>query len=574
MIKREKDLNRINELLKHFSIVFIIGPRQIGKTTLAKDLNPDIYYSFDAIKSDTDFFKKIKHIEKGLIVLDDINSNDFYIEVKKIVDSNKNLRFIILVSEMLNFLNTSSNNLIGRAAYYELQGLRLSEVNNDIDNQLLKGGFPNSYSLDIEQSFEYRLNYLKPTISLNLTESEFKISPHLVQKFLFELSFRSSQILNKTQFSSLLSVARSTIDTYLTFFEQFFFIRLIPNIDNQKSPKVIIKDSGIHNCLLNITTIEQLKSSSYYFQIWESYVIETILKEFSVRNPSYYKDKTGTEIDLIVEINQETYGFIFSNSGTFATKEKINDLIEVLNFKKLIVINNINLNKSLGDKIILSTLENIRKNIEGEIITDKTKDKHIKTREVPKLNTFISYSHKDSDFVAKLKSKLEKADINIHIDIEKLKYGDNIKDFINNTVKETDYTVQVISINSLRSPYVMIEYLETQLYQTAWDEKKYFPIFIDKSVFDDKTYIELADDVLKEIDGVNNFINQAITRNLHITPYNTKRERLIDLLNSLGKAIDTLRESLLGDFTDDKKFENNIKLLIDSMKTTAHNMRS
>lgn len=567
MIKREKDINKINELLEHFSIVFIIGPRQIGKTTLAKELKPDFYFSFEIGNENKNLFEQIRNIQKGLIVLDDIDSNDFYQEIEKIVDSNKNVRFIILASEMLNILNPLGSNLIGRAAYYELDGLRLSEVNNDIDNHMLKGSFPNSYFLGIEQSFEYRLNYIKPTISINLTDSEYKISPHLVQKFLSELSFRSSEVLNKSQFSSLLSVARSTIDTYLTFFEQFFFIRLIPNIDNQKCPKVIIKDSGIYNCLLNIKTIEQLKTSSYYYQIWESYVIETIIKEFSVRNPSYYRDKTGTEIDLIIEINQESYGFIFSNSGTFAAKEKINDLIEVLNFKKLIVINNINLNKRLSDKIILSTLENISENIEGEIIKNKAKDVKIKTSEVAKLNTFISYSHKDSDFVVKLKTKLEKADINIHIDIDKLRYGDNIKDFINNTVKETDYTIQVISINSLRSPYVMIEYLETQLYQAAGDEKKYIPILIDKSVFNDNAYIELADDIQTEIDEVNNYINQAIKRNLQITPYNTKRERLIDLINSLGKAIDTLRESLLGDFTDEIRFEDDIKLLIDSMKT-------
>jgi len=572
MIKREKDINKINELLEHFSIVFIIGPRQIGKTTLAKELNPDFYFSFEIGNENKSIFEQIRKIQKGIVVLDDVNTTDFHIEIKKKVDSNENVRFIILASEMLNILSPLGGNLIGRAAYYELEGLRLSEVNNDIDNHILKGSFPHSYFLGTEQSFEYRLNYLKPTISINLADSEYKISPLLVQKFLSELSFRSSQILNKSQFSSLLSVARSTIDTYLTFFEQFFFIRLIPNIDNQKSPKVIIRDSGIHNCLLNIQTIEQLKTSSYYYQIWESYVIETIIKEFSVRNPSYYRDKTGTEIDLIIEINQESYGFIFSNSGTFAAKEKVNDLIEALNIKKLIVINNINLNKKHSDKIILSTLENISENIEGKTIKNKTKDVKTKTTEVTKVtkvNTFISYSHKDTDFVIKLKTKLEKADINIHIDIDKLKYGDNIKDFINNTVRETDYTIQVISINSLRSPYVMIEYLETQLYQTAWDEKKYLPIFIDKSVFKDETYIELADDIQTEIDDVNKYINQAIKRNLQITPYNTKRERLIDLLNSLGKAIDTLRESLLGDFTDNKRFDNDIKLLIDSIKTNS-----
>jgi hypothetical protein len=112
----------------------------------------------------------------------------------------------------------------------------------------------------------------------------------------------------------------------------------------------------------------------------------------------------------------------------------------------------------------------------------------------------------------------------------------------------------------------MVEYLETQLYQTAEGEKKYIPIFIDSSIFVDNTYIDLADNIQNEIVGINEYITKAISRNLQITPYNTKRERLIDLLNNLGKSIDILRESLIGDFTKTENIDNNIEQIIKTMK--------
>lgn len=316
---------------------------------------------------------------------------------------------------------------------------------------------------------------------------------------------------------------------------------------------------------MNNQTSEQLNTSTYFYQIWESYTIETIINEFSVQNPFFYTDKSGTEIDLIADINQFKFGFIFSNSGTFKAKGKISDLIVGLGLQKIFVINNINRFENITNNIIITPLEKLKACITGNELPEAFSEKG-KYPTSPKPKVFISYSHKDSDFVLELKQKLETKDVEIHIDIEKLKYGDNIKDFISKTVRTTDYTIQVISINSLRSPYVMVEYLETQLYQTVDGEKKYVPIFIDSSIFEDDTYIDLADDIQNEINGVNDYISKAITRNLQITPYNTKRERLIDLLNNLGKAINILRESLIGDFTKQEKIDHNIEQIIEAMK--------
>lgn len=564
MIERKTDIQNFNKLLETNSIVILTGQRGIGKTTFAKQLNPDHYFFLD-LKKEYDKFKETLNIIKGVIVLDEIaSSSDIFSLVKQTVDTRNDIKFVIISSSMTYLSMNLGNDLVGRAAYYELGGFKLSDINFDLENQILKGSLPKSFNSDEEISFKYRTDYLTSSINLNLQKSGLNLSPHLVQKFLSELAFSSGKIINKSHLANLLSISRSTIDNYLNFFEQSFLIRLIPNISNSKNTKLIFRDSGILNSLLNNQSQEQLNTSTYFYQIWESYIIELIINEYSVHSPTFYTDKSGTEIDLIVDIKQSKFGFIFSNSGTFRAKEKISDIIVGLKLQKLFVINNINRFERINGNIIITPIERLKDCITENRLpkVNAKKDKGILSKK-PKV--FISYSHKDSNFVLKLKQKLETEDIEIHIDIEKLKYGDNIKDFISKTVRTTDYTIQVISINSLRSPYVMVEYLETQLYQTVEGEKKYIPIFIDSSIFEDNTYIDLADDIQNEINGVNEYITKAITRNLQITPYNTKRERLIDLLNNLGKAMDILRESLIGDFTKEEDVDNNIKQIIKTM---------
>lgn len=455
MIERKSDKQKINKLLKIYSIVILTGPRQIGKTTFAKGLNPDHYFSLDIPDEYIKFTKSIDYLS-GLVVLDEAyNKPDIFILVKQIVDRNKNIKFVILGSSMTNLSMSIGNTLIGRAGFYELGGLKLSDINYDIENHILKGSFPSAFISDPKASFIFRSDYLITSINLKLKNSDLNLSPHLVLKFLSELAFNSGKILYKSHLSNLLSISRSTIENYLNFFAQSYIIRLIPNINYYKNSKLIFRDSGILNSLLNNESLEQLKTSAYYYQIWESYIIESIINEFSAQNPSYFMDKSGTEIDLIVDINQSKFGFIFSNSGAFRAKEKISDLVVGLKLQKLFVINNINLFEKINDNIFITPLEKLKDCITEKELPIVIPEKHKQSLSL-KPKVFISYSHKDSDFVLKLKDKLEDKQVEILIDIEKLKYGDNIKDFISKTVRTTDYTVQVISINSLRSPYVMV----------------------------------------------------------------------------------------------------------------------
>jgi predicted AAA+ superfamily ATPase len=566
LIHRNKDIEQLRFLLKKFSIVVLHGPRQIGKTTLAKQLNPDYYFSLDFQDIKETIYEKLDSL-KGLIVIDEIHNNlDIIQKIKNIVDTRNNAKFLILGSASNLVLSASQQHIIGRAVFYELKSLKLSDINYDIVSHFLKGGFPFSFTSDEETSFKYRLDYLTSTIYRDIAESGLRLSPHLIQNFLKNAALSSGNIVNKSHLATSLSISRNTIETYITFFEKSSLIRIVPHLNKKRNPKLLFRDSGLLNCLHQIKTTDSLLSSSNLNQLWESYSLESIINEYSIDEVNYYSDYSGAEIDLIANINHKKHGIISNYSGNFNTTLKIKEAITQLELTNLLIINNADKNEKLEDNVFTVSLNTIS-DFFSKRLTNKAKyQRQVNELDEKKPMTFISYSHKDSEFVLKLKDSLEKENVAIYIDIERLRYGDNIKDFISDTVKITDYTVQVISIDSLRSPYVMIEYLETQLHEDAERSKKYIPVFIDKCIFDDNTYIDLADDIQKEINEVNEFIQKAISMNLHATLYNTKRDRLIDLKNHLGKAMDRLRDSLIGDFTDINNYDINIKKIIEAIK--------
>ena|GEM_PF-7131364 len=231
MIERKTDIQKFNKLLETNSIVLLTGPRGIGKTTFAKQLDPDYYFYLD-FPHDYDKFIKILDALKGIVVLDETsNKPDIFSLARQTVDKRGDIKFVIISSSVANLSMNLGLTLIGRAAFYELGGLKLSDINFDIENQLLKGSFPCTFNSDEETSFKFRTDYLTTSINLNLQKSGLNLSPHLVKTFLAELALRSGKILNKSLLANLLSISRSTIENYLNFFEQSFLIRLIPNIN-------------------------------------------------------------------------------------------------------------------------------------------------------------------------------------------------------------------------------------------------------------------------------------------------------------------------------------------------------
>ena len=175
---------------------------------------------------------------------------------------------------------------------------------------------------------------------------------------------------------------------------------------------------------------------------------------------------------------------------------------------------------------------------------------------------FISYNHRDARYAKLIKTALQNANIDLTIDIDNLKFGDNIERFIKQSVSETDYTISIVSKSSLLSPWVFLESFETILHEQVNKTKKYIPVIVDKSILDPK----FQNEAIKHIEtGILDLVKESSERSaqLHSTlSFDNKKNRLIELRNNLDKILDKLNQVKYVDFSSDQATEENLPFLI------------
>ncbi len=252
---------------------------------------------------------------------------------------------------------------------------------------------------------------------------------------------------------------------------------------------------------------------------------------------------------------------------------------------------------SLQEALILSTDASIRFKYEYEleaeqeklgklnaelkglgVILSDTEDNAENTEETeikrPK-KVFISYSHKDSNFVNILKMHLEihlevlskKENISFIIDTEHLKYADNFEEFIRKSVKKSNYTLVIISKNSLRSPWVIKECVEALKYEDILEEKKFFPIFIDDDFLENSFLYQITEYLEKEIEDISDEIKKLLDRNIDFNSLMYKRNLLTYMYKNIDTVLTTLRRRLAADFTTAEKTLENLPKVIKFLKS-------
>lgn len=330
MIIREANLE-IAQLLDEFPAVAVLGPRQVGKTTLAETIatvispNP-IYLD---LESPTDLAKLQEpeayfELHKGqLIILDEIQRiPELFATLRGVIDRRrregyKTGQFLILGSASLDLLKQSSESLAGRIAYKELSGLTATEIrssNAGDQNQLwLRGGFPDSFlSKTDAASLRWRLNFISTYLERDVPQLGPRIPAMTLRLLWTMLAHNQGAQLNMAQLGSNLGIAIPTVKRYLELLEDLLLIRhLRPwsgNVGKRlvKSPKVYIRDSGITHALLNLTDMDDLLGHPVVGSSWEGFVVENLLSCLPEgTTPWFYRTSAGAEIDLVIERNRQ-----------------------------------------------------------------------------------------------------------------------------------------------------------------------------------------------------------------------------------------------------------------------------
>lgn len=324
MIQRSLE-KKVRTALTRSPSVVLLGPRQVGKTTLAHSIaenRPSVYLDLE----DPLDLEKVKDIsafhaanQGQLIILDEVQRlPEVFAPLRGIIDrerrrGNKVGQFLFLGSASIDLLQQSSESLAGRIAYLELHPVDLLEYpgthQKNMNALWLRGGFPESLLADTDaNSFEWRRDFIKTYLERDIPQLGPRIPATTLARFWTMLAHNQGTLFNAAHMARNLEVSGMTVGRYLDLLVDLLLVRRLPpwvsNIGKRvvRSPKVFLRDSGITHTLLQIGTLNDLLGHPVVGGSWEGFVIENIMSVApSHVQPYFYRTVGGAEIDLVLE---------------------------------------------------------------------------------------------------------------------------------------------------------------------------------------------------------------------------------------------------------------------------------
>lgn len=333
MIKREI-FDLVQHRLAQFDSVAIVGPRQVGKTTLARAIAAGAgqktrYLDLESPSDRQLLDDPVSYFTKyadHLIVLDEVQRvPEIFQVLRGQIDQRRRMdggagKFLILGSASMDLLRQSSESLAGRISYVEMASLTFREIisadqtragneQNLIDGLWLKGGFPESYMReDEEASLQWRLDFIQTYLERDIPQFGLQVATDQLARFWRMLANDQGELFNAQRFARSLGVSGHTIARYLDILEKLLLVRTLQpwsvNTGKRlvKSPRPFVRDSGILHALLNLQSTDALRSHAVSGKSWEGFVIENLVgaSRGKVR-PYFYRTGAGAEADLVLE---------------------------------------------------------------------------------------------------------------------------------------------------------------------------------------------------------------------------------------------------------------------------------
>ena len=315
VIDRKADVALVRAALRRSRVVALLGPRQCGKTTLArKFVSPDSLNYFDleepqSLARLTEPDTALRPLEK-LVVIDEIQRRPDLFPLLRVLADRTPLpaRFLILGSASPDLLRQSSESLAGRLETVSLEGFRLSDLGAAAQSRhWLRGGFPLAYTAHTEaDSLTWRRQFLQTFLERDLPQLGIRIPAVVLRRFWNMVAHYHGQIWNAAELARALAVNESTVRRYLDLMTGVFMVRQLPpwfeNLGKRqvKAPKIYVRDSGLLHTLLGVTSQHDLEHHPKVGASWEGYAVEEVLKALQPDEAYYWATHNGAEIDLIL----------------------------------------------------------------------------------------------------------------------------------------------------------------------------------------------------------------------------------------------------------------------------------
>jgi len=355
-IKRNPEIDLLNSKFKDNFLVAILGPRQCGKTTLARQFAvsqkaPVTIFDLEDTRDVYRLEDPLLALEglQGLVIIDEIQRRpELFPALRVILDKHSKTKYLILGSASRDLIRQSSESLAGRISYMEIGGFSIEHVEeNKIDRLWIRGGFPRSFLASSEKkSYNWREDFISTFLERDIPQIGIKISAKLLGRFWAMLAHYHGQIFNASEIGRSLGLSDHTMQRYLDLLSGTFMVRQVkPWFYNTKKriikrPKIYFRDTGILHALLSLEEKKDVLSHPKLGASWEGFAIEEVIKSLRIKEDEafFWGVHTGAEIDLVFQRKGSLYGIEVKYSHAPSIMPSMRSAIAELALKHLWIV--------------------------------------------------------------------------------------------------------------------------------------------------------------------------------------------------------------------------------------------
>lgn len=353
MVPRPQALHQVVRTLKHHPIAALLGPRQCGKTTLARmiaEREPCTFFDLENPLDNRRLSAPMTVLEglSGLVVVDEIQRKPGLFELLRVlVDRPDNpVRFLILGSASAHLVKGVSESLAGRIGFIDLSGFDLQEAGFDQRERLwVRGGFPRSFLASGESaSLAWRDDYIRTFLERDIPQLGITIRAEALRRFWTMVAHYHGDTWNAAQFARSLGTSEITARRYLDILAGAYVVRVLPpwfvNVRKRqvKAPKIYVRDTGLLHALLQLQTLAHLQSHPKLGASWEGFALEQVIGLLDTRDAYFWATHAGAELDLLVRLGGKAYGFEFKYADAPGPSRSMHAAIQDLSLEHLWVI--------------------------------------------------------------------------------------------------------------------------------------------------------------------------------------------------------------------------------------------
>jgi hypothetical protein len=374
-VKRTALEKRIMAAIDDYPVTLILGPRQCGKTSLARKIvekRRGTYFDIEDPETplQPDIARTVLKDLGGLVVIDEVQRQPSLFGLLRVLSDRRPLpaRFLLLGSASPAIVKGISETLAGRVAYVDMRGFDVSEAGvKDWTRLWVRGGFPLAYlAAEAKKSFAWRLNFIQSFLERDIPQLGIRVPATALRRFWTMLAHYHGQIWNASELARAMGVKQDTARHYLDILCGAFMVRQLPpwfeNTGKRvvKASKIYLRDTGLLHALLGLDTKEQLLAHPRLGFSWEGFAMEEVIRAAQADRQAYfYRTHAGAEIDLLIMQRGKRYGFEFRFEDAPRPTRSMHQVTEDLGLERIWVVYPGDRRYSVSERIELLPLNEI-----------------------------------------------------------------------------------------------------------------------------------------------------------------------------------------------------------------------